>query len=169
MKYLALVTAFAMVSAAGTAALADSPVTESESAASVQPEVVATDHHVTYMFQLEGGASKTIELPVIGTPVRLMAACGPGNGGTQTPSELVSAVISQDPLSAQLTWIGTNADGSQQAGNTIGSPIIAQFAFSQQSLSGSAGASPTAKGHLTFTDNIGSASRKQKFYVTLDY
>ena len=41
------------------------------------------------------------------------------HGGIQTPSEVFSALINDDNNDAGMSWVGTNSDGTQTAGNTI--------------------------------------------------
>jgi len=49
------------------------------------------------------------------------------NGGTQEPSELMYAVVNQDPSSKQLTWIGTNNDGSTSGSSSLKGNLIASI------------------------------------------
>jgi len=123
----------------------------------------AADHHSTLSFTLAPGASKTFALPAKSVPVRLSASLTAKNGATQTPCALIDAVINEDASSNQLTWIGTNGDGSQGANNTLSSSTVANFAFSNATLSAAAG------GTLTITQNAATTSIPFTYHVTMDY
>jgi hypothetical protein len=49
------------------------------------------------------------------------------NGGTQEPRELMYAVVNQDPASKQITWIGTNSDGSSSGSSSLKGKTIASI------------------------------------------
>ena len=80
-------------------------------------------HRVQHDFTLSPGGARTFTLPVTDTFVHVDVVDLPTNHGTQTPSELMSAVIDYDSGSDQFTWIGTNSDGSQAAGNSLGANV----------------------------------------------
>lgn len=78
-------------------------------------------------FTLNPGASFAFSLPATQSPVRIEVSFTLANGGTQVPSELMYAVINRDTFSNQLTWIGTNSDGSTLGANSISSTTIARI------------------------------------------
>ena len=78
-------------------------------------------HRVQHHFSLAPGESRTFTLPVNDTLVHVDVITPSNNHGTQTPSELMYAVINYETSSDQFTWIGTNSDGSQAGGNSTGS------------------------------------------------
>ena len=50
------------------------------------------------------------------------------NGGVQTPSELMWALVNLDSDSGQITWIGTNSDGSALGSNSLtGTGVLANI------------------------------------------
>jgi hypothetical protein len=80
-----------------------------------------SNHHSELTFDLEPGQSFSFPLPKKQSPVRIEVTVSRMNGGTQTPSEIMYAVVNQDPVSNQMTWIGTNSDGSAAATNSLDS------------------------------------------------
>jgi hypothetical protein len=84
-------------------------------------------HHSELSFDIPPGGQAAFPLPKVQHPVRVEVSFSLLNQGTQTPSEVMYAVVNQDPLSGQMTWVGTNNDASMQAGNTPASTLIAQI------------------------------------------
>jgi hypothetical protein len=78
-------------------------------------------------FILKPGASQTFLLPAVQSPVRIEVSFTLLNAGTQEPSELMYAVVNQDPSSKQLTWIGTNNDGSTAGSSSLKGNLIASI------------------------------------------
>jgi len=82
--------------------------------------------NITQMkFSLAPGASKTFTLPKVTSPIRIEISAPSSNGGVQTPSELMWALVNWDngtDGSGQITWIGTNSDGSTSGSNSYSSP-----------------------------------------------
>lgn len=78
-------------------------------------------------FTLKPGGSQTFVLPAVQSPVRIEVSFTAANGGTQEPSELMYAVVNQDPSSKQITWIGTNNDGSASGSSSLKGNLIARI------------------------------------------
>jgi hypothetical protein len=78
-------------------------------------------------FILKPGASQAFILPAVQSPVRIEVSFSLLNGGTQEPSELMYAVVNQDPSSKQMTWIGTNNDGSTAGSSSLKGNLIASI------------------------------------------
>jgi len=78
-------------------------------------------------FTLKPGASQDLVLPAVQSPVRIEVSFSLLNGGTQEPSELMYAVVNWDPSSKQLTWIGTNNDGSTSGSSSLKGNLIASI------------------------------------------
>jgi hypothetical protein len=78
-------------------------------------------------FTLKPGASQNFVLPAVQSPVRIEVSFTLANGGTQEPSELMYAVVNQDPSSKQLTWIGTNNDDSTSGSSSLKGTLIASI------------------------------------------
>jgi hypothetical protein len=78
-------------------------------------------------FTLKPGASQTFVLPAVQSPVRIEVSFTALNGGTQEPSELMYAVVNQDPSSKQITWIGTNSDGTNSGSSSLKGTLIASI------------------------------------------
>jgi hypothetical protein len=78
-----------------------------------------------FHFTLRPGASLCFQLPAVQLPVQVLVSESAFNNGTQTPSELLSAVVNQDARSQQMTWLGTNSDGSSKGSNSLAGSVIA--------------------------------------------
>jgi hypothetical protein len=76
-------------------------------------------------FVVPPGGHVCFALPAIQLPIHVMISESALNGGTQVPSELIEAIVNQDGKSTQMTWLGTNSDGSQLGSNSIATPLIA--------------------------------------------
>jgi len=85
------------------------------------PSIAA--HHQDQSFTVNPGASQSFQLPRLQVPVRIDISETILNGGTQTPSEIMYAVVNQDQVSFQFTWVGTNSDASMQTGTSLASPF----------------------------------------------
>lgn len=77
-------------------------------------------------FTLAPGASKYFLLPQNG-PVHISVSYRWSDGGTQTPSELMSALVEQNPASHAMTWIGTNSDATMAASDSLDGTIMASI------------------------------------------
>ncbi len=78
-------------------------------------------------FTLKPGGAREFALPAVQSPVRIEVSFTLANGGTQEPSELMYAVVNQDPSSKQITWIGTNSDGSAAGSSSLKGNLIASI------------------------------------------
>ena len=88
---------------------------------------VSGPDHQRLVFTLAPGASQTFRLPAANDPVRIDLDKISANGGTQTPSEVFSALVNVDRNARGMSWIGTSSDGSQAANSTIHSSTITQL------------------------------------------
>ncbi|MBI2817481.1 MAG: hypothetical protein HYX72_11130 [Acidobacteria bacterium] len=96
----------------------------------VDVQAILSAHHQELSFDIAPGASASFALPKTQWPIRIDVSFSLLNGGTQTPSEIMSALVNQDPQSSKITWVGTNNDASQQAGTTLptgSNPVIARI------------------------------------------
>lgn len=84
-------------------------------------------HHKELNFSIDPGGSYSFALPKVQAPVRIEVSFSLLNGGTQKPSEIMYAVVNQDPESGQMTWVGTNNEGSQQGSNSLDGTAIAHI------------------------------------------
>jgi len=78
-------------------------------------------------FTLQPGGSHDFILPLAQSPVHIEVSFTLNNGGTQEPRELMYAVVNQDPASKQITWIGTNSDGSSSGSSSLKGKTIASI------------------------------------------
>ena len=88
---------------------------------------VSGPDHQRLVFTLAPGASQTFRLPAANDPVRIDLDKISANGGTQTPSEVFSALVNVDRNARGMSWTGTNSGGSQAANSTIHSSTITQL------------------------------------------
>ncbi len=96
----------------------------------VDAEAILSAHHKELSFDVAPGASASFALPKTQWPVRIDVSFSLLNAGTQTPGEIMYAVVNQDPSSSKITWVGTNNDATQQAGSSLPSgsnPVIARI------------------------------------------
>jgi len=107
-------------------------------------------HFQQLTFTIAPGGSQSFALPAKQVPVRIEVTFSLLNAGTQTPSEIMYAVVNQDPQSGQMTWVGTNNDGTQNGANSLSSTDIAHIF---------GGASPTVNATLA-VDNLGAGTLK---------
>jgi len=87
-------------------------------------------HHDEQNFSIAPGGSASFAIPNTQEPVFIAVSETVLNGGTQLPSEIMSAVVNQDPSSFKFTWVGTNSDATMQAGTSTPSgsnPLIAKI------------------------------------------
>jgi hypothetical protein len=86
-------------------------------------------------FVLAPSGKQTFVLPVAYIPVHITVSFSLENGGTQTPSELMYAVVNWDQKSDQLTWIATSSDGVTSASTTLSGSSIANIGGGNVTLS----------------------------------
>jgi hypothetical protein len=121
------------------------------------------------------GASVTFALPVAQTPIFLAVSSSVQNGGTQTPSEVMYAVINQDNKSSQITWVGTNNDGSVQVGTSIptgSGPLIAKICGGScptENASLVVQSAASVPGTLSLVVNSETGTKPVTFVVTMLY
>jgi hypothetical protein len=129
----------------------------------------ASPHYVLLKFALPPGGSRSIPLPADQIPIRVAVSATLRNGGTQTPSELMTAVVNTDPSSHQLTWIGTNSDGTQSAGTTLGPSLIASIDHGNDTLSAQAPGPKAPHGSLIVAQSATRSIKEAYYIVTLVY
>jgi len=83
------------------------------------------NHHQELEFTIEPGAAASFPMPKAQSPVRVEVSFSLLNGGVQTPSEVMYGVVNLDAAvnpDPQMTWIGTNNDGTTSACNSLDCP-----------------------------------------------
>jgi hypothetical protein len=133
----------------------------------VLPAKAAT--RTSYVFTLAPGASKSFPIPVVGAPVTLSGTITLNNHGTQTPSALVGALVNEDASSLQLTWIGTNGNGTVNVGTTLSAKVVASYAFGNAVITASPAAASGGKGTLTVTQSATQTILPGTYAITLTY
>jgi hypothetical protein len=124
---------------------------------------------VQYAFTLAPGASKSFPIPVIGMPVTLSGTISGQNGGTQTPSALVGALVNQDQKSGQVTWIGTNGNGTVTVGTTLSSHVVVSYAFGNAVITATPATFVGGRSTLTVTQSATQTSVSDAYTITLTY
>jgi hypothetical protein len=103
-------------------------VAESQETSAAKPVPPITLNIRQYQFFLKPGGSFTFPLPNVDRPIRIEISSPSTNGGVQTPSELMWALVNLDSDSGQITWIGTNSDGSALGSNSLtGTGVLANI------------------------------------------
>ena len=129
----------------------------------------ASPLYLKVQFSLPPGGSKVIPLPVGQVPINVLVSFTLKNGSTQIPSELMAALVNEDPSSHQLTWIGTNSDGTQAAGTTLGNHLIASIAQGNVNLSAETPTAGAPNGSLVVSQSSTQTIRDGYYIVTLVY
>jgi hypothetical protein len=155
---LGLSAAAALVCSAANAA----PFPEQNSPDVVKAAAPTIAHH---KFSLGSNAHQTIKLPVSSEPIQMLLSLSSGNGGTGNPSELAYAVLNQDSVSGDVTWIGTSSNGTTEAGTTQGSGYIATVGSAIITALARTTGAPNGSLVITQSSTIG----KVHYIVTLTY
>jgi hypothetical protein len=83
------------------------------------------NHHQELPFTIEPGGSASFPMPKAQSPVRVEVTFSLHNGGVQTPSEVMYAVVNFDATvtqNPQMTWVGTDSDGTTKGCNSLPAP-----------------------------------------------
>ena len=130
-------------------------------------------HHQELTFTIAPGGSQSFTIPKTLQPVRIEVTFSLLDGATQTPSEVMYAVVNQDPASSRFSWVGTNNDGSVQVGTSVptGSfPLIAKIcggSFCPTNATLEVDNDSTVPGSLKLTTNANSISLPATFKVEM--
>ena len=121
-------------------------------------------------FTLQPGGSHSFNLPAASIPVRIEVAFSPNNGGTLVPSELMYALVNQDASSKQITWIGTNNDGSTSGSSTVSGTTIAHlYGGSSSTVDASLVVMNAATGTLAVTQSSTTTSIPGNYVVKIHF
>jgi hypothetical protein len=124
-------------------------------------------------FTLTPGGSKAFTLPKITSPMRIEISAPSTNGGVQTPSELMWALVNWDSGtngSNQVTWIGTSSDGSTLGSNSAQGPTIAHiYGGSSSTIISSLIVSDAATGTLQVTRSSTTTTGNGNYVVRIYY
>jgi hypothetical protein len=119
-------------------------------------------------FTLAPGGSHDFVLPVEQAPVHIEITLTANNGGTQEPSEIMYAVVNQDPSSKQLTWIGTNSDGSASGSSSLKGKLIASiFGGGSGTTNASLNVANANTKTLSINQNASTTSRSCEYVVRM--
>jgi len=94
-------------------------------AVAASPSSALTVQEQQYDFNLQPGGSYTFTLPNVKSPIRIEISSPSTNGGVQEPSEVMWALVNKDSGNGNITWIGTNSDGTTVGSNSLQSTDIA--------------------------------------------
>jgi hypothetical protein len=120
-----------------------------------------------YTFFLKPGGSFTFPLPKVASPIRIEISSPSTNGGVQTPSELMWALVNLDSVSHNITWIGTNSDGSTLGSNSLtGNGVLANiYGGSAPTTIASLVVANASAGTLSVTQSSATTSITAKYIV----
>jgi len=124
-------------------------------------------------FTLAPGASKTFNLPKVANPIRIEISKPSTNGGVQTPSELMWALVNWDAGtggSNQITWIGTSSNGGSLGSNSAQGSIIADiYGGSTSTVIASLSVSDAATGTLQVSQSSTTTTLNGSYVVRIYY
>jgi hypothetical protein len=121
-------------------------------------------HFQTFRFSLAPGGSKPVSMPETLTPVRASVGVSFSGGGLSIYSNLMTALVEEDPGNHQLTWIGTNADGTTVSSTTFHTSLVA-YVNGNATLNASPG-SGSKPGTLTVNNT---STQSCSYVLTLVY
>ncbi len=132
----------------------------------------STSHYQQLSFVIKPGGSESLALPPeavrTGCAVRIDVSFSLHNAGTQKPSEIMCAVVNRDPESHQITWIGTNNDGtSKGSSSTDGRAIAHIYGGASPTVNASLEVGDAAAGTLMLTQNASTTARPGYYCVTI--
>jgi hypothetical protein len=120
-------------------------------------------------FTLEPGATRNFNLPAGQGPVRIDVSFTLANGGAQETSELMSAVVNRDADSKQITWIGTNSDGSTAGSSSLKGKTIASILGGEHSARASLEVVDATAGTLGIRQDARTTTKAGKYVVKMYY
>jgi hypothetical protein len=119
-------------------------------------------------FTVAPGGSQSFALPAMQVPVRIEVTFSLLNGGTQTPSEIMYAVVNKDPSSGQISWVGTNNDGTQSGATSLSATDIAHiFGGASPTVNATLAVDSAAAGTLKITQNAATTILPGHYVVDL--
>lgn len=119
-------------------------------------------------FTLQPGGSHDFILPEAQSPVHIEVSFTLNNGGTQEPSELMYAVVNQDPASREITWIGTNSDGSASGSSSLkGKTIASIFGGGSSTTNSSLNVAAAATRTLNIIQNASTTAKPGEYVVRM--
>lgn len=90
-------------------------------------EAASTPGHTVLHYLMQPGTSRTIAMPASGLARVEVAASFPSPPAELPASNVMTALVSYEPETHHLTWIGTNSDGTQSGSNEGQSRSIASI------------------------------------------
>jgi hypothetical protein len=124
--------------------------------------------HERITFTVTPGTGQFFTLPATNDPMRVDLDLVSSHGAVQTPSEVFSALINDDNNNAGMSWIGTNSDGTQVAGNSIEDGAITQLVCGSGCLIASLEVASVTDHSLELKTNSG-PSFKEKYVINIWY
>lgn len=153
------------LSASGIAVAAQEQSSESQA----QVQLALAVQVKQYAFNLKPGGSFTFALPNIKSPIRIEISTPTTNGGVQTPSEVMWALVNKDSGNGQVTWVGTNSDGTTSGSNSLQNKDIANITCGPGCTIASLVVANATAGTLSVTQNAATTSITGSYIVRLYY
>jgi len=131
----------------------------------------AKPHKEQLTITLAPGAAQSFNLPVADQPVEIQIDNYSTNGGVQTPSEVFSALANYNANGAGMSWVGTNNDGTQSAGNSfdVSSGPVTTETCGTSCVIATLSVSDAATGEVTLSTNPDTNTIDNTFVVDLWY
>jgi hypothetical protein len=137
--------------------------------ASAVQEPRLTVKELQLSFMLAPGGSRTFTLPNVKSPIRIEVSFPTTNGGVQEPSEVMWALVNRDSGNGNITWIGTNSDGTSLGSNSLQSTDIANITCGSDCTIASLSVANASAGQLVMTQNADTTSITCAYIVRLYY
>jgi len=137
--------------------------------ASAVQEPTLTVKELQLSFMLAPGGSRTFTLPNVKSPIRIEVSFPTTNGGVQEPSEVMWALVNRDSGNGNITWIGTNSDGTSLGSNSLQSTDIANITCGSDCTITSLSVANASAGQLVMTQNADTTSITCAYIVRLYY
>ncbi len=137
--------------------------------ASAVQEPTLTVKELQLSFMLAPGGSRTFTLPNVKSPIRIEVSFPTTNGGVQEPSEVMWALVNRDSGNGNITWIGTNSDGTSLGSNSLQSTDIANITCGSDCTIASLSVANASAGQLVMTQNADTTSITCAYIVRLYY
>jgi hypothetical protein len=137
--------------------------------ASAVQEPTLTVQELQLSFMLAPGGSRNFTLPNVKSPIRIEVSLPSTNGAVQEPSEVMWALVNRDSGNGNITWIGTNSDGTSVGSNSLQSTDIANVTCGSDCTIASLSVANASAGQLVMTQNAATTSITRSYIVRLYY
>jgi hypothetical protein len=135
----------------------------------VQTQPPLTVQERQYSFTLKPGGSFKFTLPNVKSPIRIEVSFPTTNGGVQEPSEVMWALVNKDSGNGNITWIGTNSDGTTVGSNSLQNTDIANITCGTNCMIASLTVANASAGQLAMNQSSTTTTIPGSYIVRLYY